>query len=152
MASFVAKAKIKFWSSWQGLLWAWYYCKFIFEISPSFLGVFVRKFDIIEDRNLLSKSSSHCVTKKWQNSTQQQSSRRYFQVGRAYYGRDIIQFLACCKIVISNVFSLKLYRRWEGITGYTPVKERSENIYKWRRYIKKKFRTTHKALWGPKTP
>ena len=85
----------------------------------------MREFDRIEDRDLLSKSSSHCVTKKWQNSTQQQSSRRYFQVSRADNGRDIIQLLACCKIV-----SLKFLQALRGITGYTPVKERSENIYK----------------------
>ena len=75
-----------------------------FEVSWSFLGALARNLKGLEGNDVLFKFFSHSVRKKWQNSTQQQKERRYFQVGRAYYGRDIIGFSACWKIVISNVF------------------------------------------------
>ena len=62
----------------------------LFEISPSFVGVFARKFEGREGHDLLSKSLSHCVRKKWQNSTQQQNENKHFKLAGGHCGRKLL--------------------------------------------------------------
>ena len=81
----------------QAWYYAWYYH---FEDISIISGSFCKKFDRKEGRDVISKSFSDCVRKKWQNSTQQQNEKFSSLAGRTmgvillwgFFGRYLHHF------------------------------------------------------------
>ena len=128
MASFVAVAKIKFWSSWQGLLWAWYYCKIYFEISSSFLGDFVR--NLTELKTVIYfQSPPHIVWPK--NGKIRRSSKVHediFKLAGLTMGVILSNFWLAVKLSFQIFFS-EIYRAWERASRATRPSKNGVKIF-----------------------
>jgi hypothetical protein len=72
MAKFATAAKWKIFKFGRAHYGRDIIVRLLWKVSPSFLGVFARKFDRNEGFDILSKSLSYCARKMSQNSALQQ--------------------------------------------------------------------------------